>query len=70
MEVLIFTTNIEKPHQVKLVKPLLTKIKAIKEWSFDLEDCDNILRIVADDISPRNIETLVRKAGFDCRELD
>jgi hypothetical protein len=70
VEILIFTTNIEKPEQVSMVKPLLIKNKAIHDWSFDLEDCDNILRIVAQDISPRYIETLVRAAGFYCQELD
>ena len=70
MEVLVFTTSVEKPTQVKKIKPLLTAIPAIEDWNFDLEDCDNILRVVASDISPRYIESLLQTAGFDCVELD
>jgi hypothetical protein len=70
MEILIFTTSIEKPEQVNEVKPLLTAVPAIKDWNFDLDDCDNILRIEANDISPRYIEALLHTAGFDCAELE
>ena len=45
-------------------------VPSINDWNFDLEDCDNILRIEADDISPRYIESLLQTAGFDCRELE
>jgi hypothetical protein len=70
MEILVFITNIEKQEQVSEVKPLLTAVPAINDWNFDLDDCDNILRIEADDISPRYIESLLQTAGFDCRELE
>jgi hypothetical protein len=70
MEIFIFTTSVEKPEQVTEVKPLLTSVPAITCWNFDLEDCDNILRVEADDISPRDIESLLQTAGFDCRELE
>ena len=70
MNILIFTTSVEKPEQVSEVKPLLTAVPAISDWNFDLEDCDNILRVVADDISPRYIESLLETAGYNCRELE
>jgi hypothetical protein len=70
MEIFIFTTSVEKPEQVTEVKPLFTSVPAITGWNFDLDDCDNILRIEADDISPRYIESLLQNAGFDCRELE
>ena len=70
MEILIFTTSIEKPEQVSKVKPLLTSVSAITGWNFDLEDCDNILRVEADNVSPRYIESLLQTAGYDCRELE
>ena len=50
MEIFIFSTSVEKPEQITEVKPLLTSVPAITGWNFDLEDCDNILRIEADDI--------------------
>lgn len=70
MEILIFVTSVEKPEQVSEVKPLLTAVPAISQWNFDLEDCDNILRIEAKDVSPRYIESILHTAGFDCRELE
>jgi hypothetical protein len=70
MDVLIFMTSVEKPEQVSEVKPLLTSVPAIKKWNFDLEDCDKILRIEANNVSPRYIETLLQTAGFNCHELE
>ena len=70
MDILVFATSVEKPRQVSRIKPLLTAVSAINRWNFDLEDCDNILRVVADDLSPRYIETLLNNAGFLCTELE
>jgi hypothetical protein len=69
MNVLVFSTNVSAPEQVTRVQPLLTSVQAIADFNFDLEDCDNILRVVADDLSPRYIETLMNNAGFVCTEL-
>lgn len=69
-DILVFTTSVEKPEQVSQVKPLLTAVPAITGWNFDLEDCDNILRIESSNISPRYIESLLQTAGYDCRELE
>jgi len=70
MNVLVFTTSVSAPHLVDSVKPLLSSRPEIEEWNFDLEDCDNILRVVSDDeLSPRQIELLLKEAGFNCEEL-
>jgi len=69
MEVLVFITSIENQEQVSEVNPLLTAVPAITDWNFDLDDCDNILRIEANDIPPGYIESLLQAAGFACREL-
>lgn len=70
MDILVFVTSVEKPEQVSKVKPWLTAVPAIQQWNFDLEDCDNILRIESNDISPRYIESLLETAGFSCKELE
>jgi hypothetical protein len=70
MHVLVFTTSVNEPEQVSRVSPLLTAVAAIEDWNFDLEDCDKILRVVSDDISPRYIEALLEDAGFSCMELE
>lgn len=69
MDVMVFVTNVYQPEQVSRVQPLLTAIPAIADWNFDLDDCDHILRIVSDDLSPRTVEVLLRNEGLDCYEL-
>lgn len=69
MDVLVFSTSVKEPRQVSKVTTLLTKVPAIAQWNFDLEDCDNILRIVASGLSPQYIESLLQKAGIHCQEL-
>ena len=70
MNVLVFSTSVTAPDQIDSVKPLLTSLPQIEDWNFDLEDCDNILRVVADEVSPREIESLLNEAGFLCAELE
>ncbi|QEC79112.1 hypothetical protein [Mucilaginibacter ginsenosidivorax] len=70
MNILVFSTSVKEKRQVNKVTTLLTKIPAIAQWNFDLEDCDNILRIEADNLSPRYIERLLIGAGINCRELE
>lgn len=69
MDVLVFSTSVKEPRQVSKVTTLLTKVPAIAQWNFDLDDCDNILRVVATGLSPQYIETLLQKAGIHCQEL-
>ncbi|MEO3408004.1 hypothetical protein AAFN85_29070 [Mucilaginibacter sp. CAU 1740] len=70
MDVLVFATSVTQKRQVSRVQNLLTKEPAIAQWNFDLDDCDNILRIEASDVSPRYIESLLQKAGIRCQELE
>jgi len=70
MEVLVFATNVTEERQVSRVQALLTNLPAIHDWNFDLEDRDNILRIVANDVSPKYIERLLLAAGVNCCELE
>jgi hypothetical protein len=70
MDVLVFSTSVSDNRQINKVSPLLTAIKAIKDWNFDLEDCDHVLRVVANNISPRYIESVIQTAGFNCVELE
>ena len=70
MEILVFKTNVSSKRKVSRLRPLLTSVAAIKQWNFDLEDCDNVLRIETTGLNIRYVETLLQNAGFDCRELD
>ncbi len=69
MDVLVFKTDVTSNAAVSKVQTLLTAFPSISQWNFDLEDCDNILRIVSSDVSPRNIELVLQDAGIGCEEL-
>ena len=69
MDVLVFKTDVTSKRKVGKVNTLLTSFPTIQQWNFDLEDCDNILRVVANGLSPRNIESALQRAGIGCEEL-
>lgn len=67
--VYVFKTSIQNKKSIRQIKPHLNKLCTIAKWNFDLEDCDNILRIE----SPTNIVKTTIKTlnqnGFECEEL-
>lgn len=69
MNILIFATSVGSKEEVSRVQPLLSSVEGIRKWTFDLEDCDKILRVVSKNIPARFIEELLQKAGFVCDEL-
>jgi Ran GTPase-activating protein (RanGAP) involved in mRNA processing and transport len=69
MDVLIFKTSVQTQLQASRVHPLLSAMADIKQYNFDLEDCDKILRIVSWGIEPQTITHLLHIAGFKCEEL-
>ena len=70
MEVLVFKTNVTSKRKVNKVRTLLMSFPTIRQWNFDLEDCDKVLRIEAVGLKPAMVESLLHTAGFSCRELD
>ena len=69
MDILVFSTNVTGAHEVSRLSPLLTAVPAILDWSFDLEDCDHVLRVVSNNIPPSFVELLMQNAGFSCVEM-
>lgn len=69
MDILIFKTDVTSKRKAGKVSTLLTTFPAIQQWNFDLEDCDKILRIVADGLSPRKVESALHGVGIGCEEL-
>lgn len=70
MDVLVFKTDVSSKRKVSKVNTLLTSFPAVAQWNFDLEDCDKILRIESDGLSPRQVESALQKAGITCQELE
>ncbi|MBC7915333.1 MAG: hypothetical protein H7Y07_14555 [Pyrinomonadaceae bacterium] len=69
MNILVFKTSVTAAEQIIQVSPLLDSVPTIKHWNFDLDDCDNILRIVSNNLDPEAIEALLQTAGYQCQEL-
>lgn len=70
MKILVFKTNIKTSKKLKLVKPIFNNHPLISDWSIDIEDIDNVLRIeAATDLQENDIESLVKTHGFYCEEL-
>ncbi len=69
MEILVFKTNLNNTDHIGKITLPLNHHPGILEWNVDLHDCDKILRIVSENISAAEIEQLIFKAGYFCREL-
>ena len=70
MEILVFKTNVTSKKKVSMVAQLLASFPTIRQWNFDLDDCDKVLRIEAAGLNPGSVERLLLKAGFNCQELE
>lgn len=70
MQVLVFKTNLKDINCIRDVEPSLDIHPYIHRWNVDLNDNDNILRIVSKDIEPKEIEDIILNAGYWCKELD
>ncbi|MFB2119666.1 hypothetical protein [Parapedobacter sp. 2B3] len=68
-DIFIFKTGVHTTAHVQQVAVLFGSVGEIKQWSFDLEDCDKILRIVALGIRPGAVERLLAGAGLACEHL-
>lgn len=66
--IFVFKTNIQNAEQATRLKAL-NDVKEITSWSTDLEDCDNILRIVGRDTESKKIIQIINQLGFYCEEL-
>lgn len=63
----VFKTSVDNHSKLESASTLLYQLIPDSKWNFDLEDCDNILRID----SETEITDLVLNNGFfDCIELE
>lgn len=65
----VFQTNVEQiKHSKMLAKQLLCSFPESK-ISFDLNDCDRILRVEGENIEPQSIIELLHGNGYYCKIL-
>lgn len=66
--IFVFKTSVATRNDVEQLRPHLDKLPHSK-WNFDLEDCDNILRIDSEQHVSKTIIRVLRAHGFGCEEL-
>ena len=70
MKLVILRTDIKTKKKVKKIKPLLKNNPIISNWSVDIEDIDNVLRIETQNEANENeIITMIHGQGFYCESL-
>lgn len=65
----VFKTSIECQCAAKQIDLLLTERYPDFKINFDLEDCDRILRIEAEDIPIQEVLSLVKRLNIKCEVL-
>jgi hypothetical protein len=65
--VYVFKTSVDSESKLRLASETLYELLPNIQWNFDLEDCDNILRIESEiEIT----ELIVNNGIFECTELE
>lgn len=65
----VFATNLKNPTEADfLVKEILIAYPQHRV-NFDLEDCDNILRIEGTDFSSDSVVNILKENGYECSEI-
>jgi hypothetical protein len=68
-QVLVFKTSVTSFEEVETLHPALEMLTDRKQWNFDLEDCDRILRVESPHVCPEKVIGLLSEMGFSCEEL-
>ncbi len=69
MEILVFKTNLSDAQRISEAGSYLDTHPGIHNWNVDLNDHDNVLRIVSRSIAAAEVETILLNAGYYCEEL-
>jgi tRNA G26 N,N-dimethylase Trm1 len=65
----VFKTNVMRQRQAKTVLKKLKEQFSDFKINFDLSDCDKVLRVQGNSISPEEIIDLVKANGYQCEVL-
>jgi len=69
MDILVFKTSLSDIHRIQDIEPLLDVHPNIYKWNVDLNDDDNILRIMANNLAGEEVENMLLSSGYYCEEL-
>ena len=66
----VFKTTVDSKLKLESATAVLHELLPHALWNFDLEDCDNILRIDSADNIIHSIKVLFKIYDFECEELE
>lgn len=66
----VYKTSVTSASEANKIRPYLDQLYAVISWNFDLEDCDNILRIDSLTDVSEYVTGIMGKLGFACEELE
>jgi copper chaperone len=65
-----FKTNIQCEGCIEKVTPYLNANNEIRSWSVDIQNPNKILTIETDNLTNEMIKEIVKKAGYDVKEIN
>ena len=65
----VFKTSVKSKKAVKEISPALNQLVKSSYWNFDLQDCDNILRVESNEYIADRVIQILSTNGFECFEL-
>ena len=67
--VYVFKTSILSEMDVSIVQPQFDTLPSGTRWNFDLEDCDNILKIESSSDITQKVVEILNEHHYECEEL-
>jgi len=65
----VFKTNVETQEAASSICGSICRRPGISSATFDLDDCDRILRVEGADVDSNQIKSLVERMGYECEVL-
>ena len=65
----VFKTSVTTKEDILKIKQALDELLLPGTWNFDLDDCDNILRVDSDAARANLVIKFMKEKNFECEEL-
>ena len=70
MQVLVFRSDIESKEKISCLEPLFNEHSDVLNWSIDVEDIDNVLRIESTlNLTEADVIKMIKMNGFHIEPL-
>ena len=66
----VFKTNVCKIRESKMLIRQLCDYMSLCKINFDMDDCDRVLRVEGENISPEKIIDFLQSNGYRCQLLE